>query len=351
MKIRTPPIIPEESLSSWIVRSSLLNGCDLLTLSWKIWGKYRALTIDFERNMSVAHIGKLSEETGRPYSEIDGLLLIHHVQQHTTELNTSSTIWPWMIPIGIHYRNRLIGQPFCPQCFQKGIPHLRREWRMAWATVCTKHYILLQDRCPECRFLYSPTKLTGFEKKMTFCHHCNHDMRENPIEPAFSVIQHAVEQNKLYCFGHKNDMPTWLLTLNNVICLIRRASLAPNGCISAMLHDLELLQLPEPSETGGTFEWLPIRERHALLRAAACVIHQPMSSLIQVAQKNRITKNTLRNTLQRDFSPVFVELYDRLLVSERASGSKPKHNCPRSEKAVMRKWARLERKIQRVIAS
>ena len=205
---------------------------------------------------------------------------------------------------------------------------------MAWATACNKHRILLQDCCPECGFLYSPTKLTGFERSMVFCHHCGHDMRKNSAKPAFSAIQSAIEKNKLCCFGQKCDMSTWLLTLDNAVCLIRRATSAP-----------------ESPKTGGTFEWLPIWERHALLEAAACVISQRMSNLIQSAQKNRVTKSTLLNTLHRDRSPVFVELYDHLPVSERASGVKTKHNCPQSEQAVMKKWARLERKIQRVIAS
>lgn len=351
MKMRTPQIIPEESLSFWMVRISLLNACDMWTLSWKVWGQGRLLTSDFERNLPAERIHQLSEASGRPYAEVDALLLIHPVRQHTAALNTAGKIWPWMVPIGIRHRRRSVGQPFCPQCFQEGIPHLRREWRMAWATACNKHRILLQDCCPECGFLYSPTKLSGFEGTMALCHHCGHDMRKNPVELAFSAIQRAVEENKLCCFGQKFDMPTWLLTLDNVVCLTRRATLAPAGYVSAMLQDLELLQLPEPSETGGTFELLPIRERHALLEAAACVIKQPMSNLIQAAQKNRVTKSTLRNVLHRDRSPVFIELYDQLPVSERSSISNIEYNSPRSEKAVMKKWARLERKIQRVIAS
>ena len=151
-----------------MIRISLLNACDMWTLSWKVWEKGRLLTSDFERNLPAERIHQLSEASGRPYAEIDALLLIHSVRQHTVVLNTAGKIWPWMIPIGICYKNRSIGQPFCPQCFQEGTPHLRRGWRMAWATACNKHRILLQDCCPECGFLYSPTKLTGFERSMVF---------------------------------------------------------------------------------------------------------------------------------------------------------------------------------------
>jgi len=127
MKMRTPKIIPGESLSSWMIRISLLNACDMWTLSWKIREKGHLLTSDFERNLPAERIHQLSEAFGRPYAEIDALLLIHSVRQHTVVLNTAGKIWPWLIPIGICYRNRLIGQPFCPQYFQEGTPHLRRE--------------------------------------------------------------------------------------------------------------------------------------------------------------------------------------------------------------------------------
>ena len=122
------------------------------TLSWKIREKGHLLTSDFERNLPAERIHQLSEASGRPYAEIDALLLIHSVRQHTVVLNTAGKIWPWLIPIGICYRNRLIGQPFCPQYFQEGTPHLRREWRMAWAAACNKHRFLLQDCCPECGY-------------------------------------------------------------------------------------------------------------------------------------------------------------------------------------------------------
>ena len=94
MKMRTPKIIPGESLSSWMIRISLLNACDMWTLSWKIREKGHLLTSDFERNLPAERIHQLSEASGRPYAEIDALLLIHSVRQHTVVLNTAGKIWP-----------------------------------------------------------------------------------------------------------------------------------------------------------------------------------------------------------------------------------------------------------------
>ena len=72
MKMRTPKIIPEESLSSWMIRISLLNACDMWTLSWKVWEKGRLLTSDFERNLPAERIHQLSEASGATaYSSIE----------------------------------------------------------------------------------------------------------------------------------------------------------------------------------------------------------------------------------------------------------------------------------------
>ena len=92
MKMRTPKIIPGESLSSWMIRISLLNACDMWTLSWKIREKGHLRTSDFERNLPAERIHQLSEASGRPYAEIDALLLIHSVRQHTVVLNTAGKI-------------------------------------------------------------------------------------------------------------------------------------------------------------------------------------------------------------------------------------------------------------------
>lgn len=62
--LRTPPIIIDETLSSWLIRTALYQGCDPMVLSWCIWDKYRIWTIDFERNLPYEHLFALSKATG-----------------------------------------------------------------------------------------------------------------------------------------------------------------------------------------------------------------------------------------------------------------------------------------------
>lgn len=44
-------LLPDEILSSWLVRASLAQGCDCLTLAGQIWPNKRVLTADLDRTL------------------------------------------------------------------------------------------------------------------------------------------------------------------------------------------------------------------------------------------------------------------------------------------------------------
>lgn len=64
LKLRTVKAYKDETLNSWLIRSSLYQGCDTLTFASKIWGKYRIWTTDFERNLPSDLLASLSNSTG-----------------------------------------------------------------------------------------------------------------------------------------------------------------------------------------------------------------------------------------------------------------------------------------------
>ena len=340
--LRTVPLLKDESLSSWLIRSSLYQGCDTLTFTSKIWGKYRVWTVDFERQMNTDRLQALSKITGITYEQLNETLLVHTAKQYSDSFNAENSIWLWVISQGIRNRKKSVGQPFCPQCFVENTPYLRREWRMAWATCCNRHTILLQDHCPVCGFLYSPSKLSGFEKTMAHCHHCGHDMCTNATEHAVSLVQQTMS----------TDSADWLLLLRGFIACIRKAIPRPDSNIAGMLRDLGLATLPAPSQTAGSFEWLPIAERHALLQAACPLMNKTLAEVVQAAQNNNVSANTLYHATERHqiafFEQVRAQLHER---SYRRIRSATGRKQLLSEDAVLKKWARLERKIQRASAS
>ena len=57
------------------------------------------------------------------------------------------------MPIGVFHRSRhKFGLQICPLCLAEDKePFYRKEWRLSWVTVCTRHNSLLLDRCPGCQ--------------------------------------------------------------------------------------------------------------------------------------------------------------------------------------------------------
>lgn len=355
--LRTPPILIDETLSSWLIRTALYQGCDPMVLSWRIWDKYRVWTIDFERNLPTEHLLALSKATDVAIDVLDEMLLIHMAKKCVHEFNPESGIWSWMLCQGNRNRKKSVGQPYCSHCLAEGTPYLRKEWRMAWATVCTKHQVLLQDSCPECGFYFSPHKLKGLEQVLSTCHHCGFDLRSSKGIKADSAFQKAAQaaiQQGYANYGNTSLLTAeWFSVAKVFVLLLRKAAAHQDGRFASIFADLggsvEDLVLPM---TVGTFEWLPIAERHGLLRDCYILLQQPIETLIQAAQVHSLTANAILNVVSQDKLPQ--TLFPLVNGLERQSKSYLKRQFkdePTPEKSVMRKWARLQRKIQRIAAS
>ncbi|EMI5620017.1 Uncharacterised protein [Acinetobacter baumannii] len=355
--LRSPHLIDDETLSSWLVRTALYQGCDPMVLSWRIWDKYRIWTIDFERNLAHEHLLALSKATGLQIDVLDQMLLIHLAKKCVHEFHAESAIWSWILCQGIRNRKKSVGQQYCPHCLAEGIPYLRKEWRMAWATVCTKHQISLQDSCPECGFYFLPHKLQGLEHVLCICHHCGFDLRNSQGIEANSAFQKAaqaaIQQGYINCGTNFLLVAEWFAVAKVFVLLLRKAAAHKNGRFANIFADLgvslETLVLPK---TVGTFEWLPIAERHGLLRDCYILLQQPLEKLIDTAQLHSLSANAILNVVSQDKLPQ--TLFPLVNGLERQSKNYSKRQCkddPVSEKIVMRKWARLQRKVQRIIAS
>lgn len=355
--LRTPHVIEDETLSSWLVRIALYQACDPMVLSWRIWGKYRIWTIDFERNLSHKHLLALSQATGVAIDLLEEMLLIHQAKKYVHEFNAESAIWSWVLCQGIRNRKKSAGQQYCPHCFKEGTPYLRRDWRMAWATVCTKHQVLLQDSCPECGFYFSPHKLKGLEQELSICHHCSLDLRISQGIRADSVFQKATQIIIHQDFANDDNTlvltAEWFSVAKVFILLLRKAAAHQNGRLASIFTDLDIcveeLVLPK---TVGTFEWLPVVERHALLRNCYILLQQPLEKLIEVAKSHSLTANAILNVVPQSKLPkTLFPLVSSLELQRKNYSKRQLGDEPASEKSVMRKWARLERKVQRIVGS
>jgi hypothetical protein len=92
----------------------------------------------------------------------------------------------WIMPLGTSFRTRpRFGLQFCPDCLAEGTPYFRKEWRLAWCVVCTKHNRALLDRCvcgaPVRLYQNTLSELLpiGSNAGLELCYRCGFDLRRS----------------------------------------------------------------------------------------------------------------------------------------------------------------------------
>lgn len=200
-----PKPLPDELLSSWIVRIARANGLKLQTFCDRVFGKERQLwNRDIDRSApgwllaSLAnHTGTLPDAARRTTLDVYCGRLFHE--------NKPSGQLRWILSIGIYHRTRRrFGLQFCPQCLAEDAePYFRTRWRVAVLTFCPWHQLHLHDRCPTCgapitfhrRELGRP-RVTD-PGPLSLCHSCNYDLRDaksSPFIPYEAGIATALAQ-------------------------------------------------------------------------------------------------------------------------------------------------------------
>ncbi|MDO9010361.1 MAG: TniQ family protein [Gallionella sp.] len=144
--------LPNELLSSWLVRLAHGHGLKLQTFSALVFGRDKSIwNRDIDRLAPNWLVKKLSECTGASMQAVwdttlksyEGILYEHHQPNGNTK---------WILPLGVYHRiRRGHGLQCCPHCLaEDAAPYFRKQWRLALSTVCTKHGCYLLDACPRC---------------------------------------------------------------------------------------------------------------------------------------------------------------------------------------------------------
>ena len=188
--VRSVAFLPDESISSWLVRAALAQGCDPLTLTGAIWPRWRAWTFDIDRGVEASKLQLLAQASGISRTDFEMRCLRNDAEKiagHTL-LNTGT--WPWILALGSRNRKRLAGMQYCPACLATdNQPYFKRTWRFAWHTVCAIHNIPLIDRCWSCDALVCPHMLVAENKHLAICFNCAADLRLIKSSPG-STISH-----------------------------------------------------------------------------------------------------------------------------------------------------------------
>lgn len=147
-----PRPLPDELLSSYLVRLAL--GMDLKPITFlnTVWGSSRNLLAQDLDNFVPQRIAtRVEAGAGLDANTVRTMALSSYVGTLLTRHNANGRN-PWLLPTTIdNNRRHRHGLQFCPICLANDpAPHFRKRWRVAFVTSCTIHGVLLRDRCAAC---------------------------------------------------------------------------------------------------------------------------------------------------------------------------------------------------------
>lgn len=149
--IRYKPL-PDELLSSWLVRLARGHGLRVQTFCNLIFGnQLQVWNRDIDRLGPNWIVDVLAERTGTPI-EVARATTLRSYEGRLYPVFLSSGVLQWITTLQLFHRTRQgFGMQYCPQClFEDLVPYFRKEWRVAFITTCSRHQCMMRDRCVAC---------------------------------------------------------------------------------------------------------------------------------------------------------------------------------------------------------
>jgi TniQ len=180
--------LPDELLSSWLVRLAHSHGLKVQTFCNLIFGnRLQVWNRDIDRLAPEWLISELSDRTGASIEQVMDTTLQSYQGVLYHRHRASGTL-SWIQSLKLHHRKfEGFGLQFCPECLaQDEEPYFRKSWRVAFNTVCTIHNCMLHDRCPNCgqgaAFHRNDMRHTEYVSTVSLreCHHCGFDLSKSP---------------------------------------------------------------------------------------------------------------------------------------------------------------------------
>lgn len=349
------PLLADESLSSWLTRAALRQGCDPLALTGAIWPGWRVWTRDVDRDIPPTRLSPLVKESGIPAPEFQQAALRGDCERINGHPLPEHGTWPWLLALGARNRARHGGQQCCPLCLdQDAAPYFRRAWRLSWHVGCRLHGVLLTDACPACQAPIEPHRLVAEDQHLSQCSRCRFDWRNIACTPLASDTlrfqQHAdevLQANPIF-LGDKGVSTTeWFAASSFLLGVVRRASRYP---ASALAHTLRSLGIPVTDSllpvTGLPFELLPVSERSALLTAVQRVLDIGLDEVFEAFRRNEVMATALHDPRIPPPGVIRSMMTSGSTHQKNPSSSLPLGHQPKSERAVRAAWARLKRRMK-----
>ncbi|WP_083916905.1 TniQ family protein [Thioalkalivibrio sp. ALJ24] len=174
-----PKPLPDELVSSWIVRLARANHLPLHTFCHLEWPGKAIWNRDIDKSADVDLLAGLATRTATPFHRVSETTLKDHIGRIHERFNALGNT-PWVMPVGVYHRVRMNrGLGYCPSCLREDdIPYFRRQWRLAFHVTCPEHGAHLRDECPVCRSPVLFHRVRSVDAPLSVCGGCGFDLRQ-----------------------------------------------------------------------------------------------------------------------------------------------------------------------------
>ena len=187
--------LPDELLSSWLVRLATAHRTKLYTFCRLTWPGKDIWNRDIDKSVGEEVLATLVARTATA-SEVAERTCLRAYEGLLYESHNAYGNTPWIMPVGVYHQiRRRYGLQYCPYCLAEDpVPYFRRNWRLACMAICPRHRIQLHDRCSGCGepVNFHRGELGRRNKRIsdpvTRCPWCGHDLRSTAVPSATELL-------------------------------------------------------------------------------------------------------------------------------------------------------------------
>jgi hypothetical protein len=297
----------QEITSSWLIRLAVANAVKLQTFCHAIWPSRTLWNLDIDMCPIEEILESLSQLTHTPVATVRLTSLAGYAANLSERFAPGNLHWILKLAKRGFFR-RGFGQMFCPSCLEESC-YLRKEWRLAFVTLCPRHQRILHDQCANCHTpLHFHRVDMGFRWGLgtrcpAICFKCGFDLRLSE-GPTMFDSSHAAFQGRLLeaadqGWAHAPDgfcvySHLYFSGLRQLVKLFlrRRRTGSLTTIVSAALK-------VEPRQfSSNTLEVMDVIERATLFRMVQWIIADWPYRFIRTCRDHNILSSTLLRDLK-----------------------------------------------------
>ena len=345
-----PKAFSDESLNSWLIRSSIANGSDPRSFYIALWEEYKAWNKDLDKHLPKQQAYSLAKMTALTPEEIKNLTLEPYLQKIIDKPLNPLGLWYFLIPRGKRGLSQTNGMHFCSKCLSDSTPYLKRQWRLAWNIGCPVHKIKLLNRCPNCKIIFSPQLLKYDTPKIYLCSSCGFDLRGSKTTPANEKVLKFQEMLNNAIFNvqttsfpalHTQSLQDLFMTIRSIIPFFLQASKIKKYHIFFDVLDLDIVYMKE-NKIIHVFEKMNVNDREFLLKLTYQFLQADIETIKELLQQLETT-NKVFASKPASMSPTILYLSKFLKITDSSKIENPKQYAikPNTKDEVNRLYSEL----------